>query len=147
MGEFAFGRWAQKGPMGSFDKVLRQKGHSFGRWLGAYPVLMMLGAVVFYAIVTGWILHGISAQYGGAAFMVPYLLFVYVLGTTGLFTALCLTSGNPEAQRHGGFRPAGRNWPEIRGVAGKISVTSGIVCPLPGEVTLFQVKCSYTPDQ
>jgi len=57
MGEFAFGRWARKGAMGAYDKVLRERGLSFGRALGAYPVLTLLGTLVFYLIVTGWVLR------------------------------------------------------------------------------------------
>ena len=37
MGEFAFGRWAEKGAVGAYDKVLKMKGLGFGRILGAYP--------------------------------------------------------------------------------------------------------------
>jgi len=72
MGEFAFGRWARKGAMGAYDKVLRERGLSFGRALGAYPVLTLLGTLVFYLIVTGWVLRYVflaltgSLLHGGA---------------------------------------------------------------------------------
>jgi NSS family neurotransmitter:Na+ symporter len=68
MGEFAFGRWAKKGAMGAYDKVLREKGLGFGRALGAYPVLTLLGTLVFYLIVTGWILKYLSASVTGSVF-------------------------------------------------------------------------------
>ena len=31
MGEFAFGRWAEKGAMGAYDKALRERGMGFGQ--------------------------------------------------------------------------------------------------------------------
>lgn len=65
MGEFGFGRWGQKGPMGAYDKVLRARGRSFGRWLGAYPVLAAWGVLLFYGIVAGWVLHYVFASIGG----------------------------------------------------------------------------------
>jgi len=66
MGEFGFGRWGQKGPLGTFDKVLRTKGRSFGRMLGAYPVLAAWGILLFYAIVAGWVLYYVFASVSGA---------------------------------------------------------------------------------
>ena len=68
MGEFAFGRWAGKGDMGAYDKVLRERGLSFGRALGAYPVLTLLGTLVFYLIVTGWVLRYVYASLTGSLF-------------------------------------------------------------------------------
>ena len=68
MGEFGLGRWGQKGPMGTFDKVLRNRGLPFGRLLGAYPVLAGWGVLLFYAIVAGWVLHYGFASISGAYF-------------------------------------------------------------------------------
>ncbi|MGW8267820.1 MAG: sodium-dependent transporter [Longimicrobiales bacterium] len=65
MGEFAFGRWAGKGAMGAYDKVLRERGLSFGRALGAYPVLTLFGTLIFYLIVTGWVLRYLFAALDG----------------------------------------------------------------------------------
>ncbi len=66
MGEFAFGRWAGKGAMGAYDKALRERGLRFGRLLGAYPVLTLLGVLVFYLIVTGWVLRYLTSSLTGA---------------------------------------------------------------------------------
>ncbi|MFC1574611.1 sodium-dependent transporter [Gemmatimonadota bacterium] len=66
MGEFAFGRWAQKGAMGAYDKALRERGLGFGRILGAYPVLTLLGTLVFYFIVTGWVLRYLVSSVTGS---------------------------------------------------------------------------------
>jgi NSS family neurotransmitter:Na+ symporter len=65
MGEFAFGRWAEKGAVGAYDKVLKEKGLGFGRILGAYPILTLLGVLIFYLIVTGWVLRYFIASLGG----------------------------------------------------------------------------------
>ena len=66
MGEFAFGRWAGKGAMGAYDKALKERGLGFGRLLGAYPVLTLLGVLVFYLIVTGWVLRYLASSLTGA---------------------------------------------------------------------------------
>ncbi len=68
MGEFGLGRWGQKGAMGTFDKVLKTRGKSFGRLLGAYPVLATWCILLFYAIVAGWVLHYLFASVSGAYF-------------------------------------------------------------------------------
>ena len=65
VGEFGFGRWAKKGAMGAYDKVLRLKGLRFGRGLGAYPVLATWGVLIFYAIVAGWVLRYLFSSFGG----------------------------------------------------------------------------------
>jgi len=66
MGEFAFGRWAQKGAVGAYDKALREKGLGFGRFLGALPVLTLLGVLIFYLIVTGWVLRYLTSSFTGS---------------------------------------------------------------------------------
>lgn len=68
MGEFAFGRWARKGAMGAYDKALAERGLRFGRLLGAYPILTLLGVLVFYLIVTGWVLRYLVSTLSGALF-------------------------------------------------------------------------------
>jgi NSS family neurotransmitter:Na+ symporter len=66
MGEWAFGRWAQKGAIGAYDKLLQQKGLKFGRLLGAYPVITAWAMVFFYAVVTGWIIYYLAASITGS---------------------------------------------------------------------------------
>jgi len=66
MGEFAFGRWGQRGAVGAYDKALRERGLSFGRALGAFPVLTLLGVLVFYLIVTGWVLRYLASAITGS---------------------------------------------------------------------------------
>ena len=57
IGEYGVGRWAGKGPVGALDKIYREKGRSFGKWLGAYPVVVIFMVFLFYSIVAGWILR------------------------------------------------------------------------------------------
>ena len=66
MCEYGLGRWAGKGAVGAFDKVLRLRGLKFGRLLGAYPILNASCVFIFYAIVTGWVLKYIYASITGA---------------------------------------------------------------------------------
>jgi len=68
MGEFAFGRWAKKGAMGAYDKAMRERGLPFGRAMGAYPVLTLLGTLIFYLIVTGWVLKYLASSVTGGLF-------------------------------------------------------------------------------
>lgn len=71
MEEFAFGRWAQRGAVGAYDKLLKEKGFGFGRWLGAFPVLTLLGVLIFYLIVTGWVFRYLTAAVGGTLLTAP----------------------------------------------------------------------------
>jgi NSS family neurotransmitter:Na+ symporter len=71
MGEFGFGRWAQRGAVGAYDRVLREKGLRFGRLLGAYPVLVLLGVFIFYLIVTGWVIRYLTSSVGGTLLQAP----------------------------------------------------------------------------
>ena len=66
MCEYGLGRWAGKGAVGAFDKVLRLRGLKFGRLLGAYPILNASCVFIFYAIVTGWVLKYLYASITGA---------------------------------------------------------------------------------
>ena len=51
--------------MGAYEKALRERGLGFGRLLGAYPILTLLGVLVFYLIVTGWVLHYLTSALTG----------------------------------------------------------------------------------
>ena len=66
MCEYGLGRWAGKGAVGAFDKVLRLRGLKFGRLLGAYPILNASCVFIFYAIVRGWVLKYIYGSITGA---------------------------------------------------------------------------------
>jgi NSS family neurotransmitter:Na+ symporter len=66
MGEFAFGRWAQRGAMGAYEKALKERGLGGGRLLGAFPILTLLGVLIFYLIVTGWVLRYLVSSLTGS---------------------------------------------------------------------------------
>ena len=66
MGEFALGRWARKGAMGAYDKLLRTRGFYAGRIIGAYPVLTVFAVLTFYTIVAGWILRYFFSSVSGS---------------------------------------------------------------------------------
>lgn len=57
MVESGLGRYTQKGPVGAFEAIFKERGWRLGRLLGAYPVLVSLAILVFYAVVCGWVLH------------------------------------------------------------------------------------------
>jgi neurotransmitter:Na+ symporter, NSS family len=57
MGEYGLGRFAGKGAMGAYDKVLRKNGYLFGRTMGTFPVLISFGIVIFYSVVSSWVIR------------------------------------------------------------------------------------------
>ena len=67
MGEFAFGRMTQTGPIGSFKKALETKNKKWGGILGAIPVLGAFGIAVGYAVVVGWFLRFLVGFITGSA--------------------------------------------------------------------------------
>ena len=67
MGEFAFGRMTQTGPIGSFKKALETKNKKWGGILGAIPVLGAFGIAVGYAVVVGWFIRFLVGSISGAA--------------------------------------------------------------------------------
>lgn len=71
MGEFAFGRWGKRGAVGTFGQAMETRGLGFGRALGAYPVLTLFGVLVFYLIVTGWVLKYLFASLTGQLMETP----------------------------------------------------------------------------
>ena len=54
MGEFAFGRMTQTGPIGSFKYALETKNKKWGGIFGIIPVVGAFGIAVGYAVVVGW---------------------------------------------------------------------------------------------
>lgn len=66
MGEFAFGRSQQRGAIGSYEKVFKERGISGGAALGVIPVLGVSGVFTFYLIVVGWILKYLTLSITGA---------------------------------------------------------------------------------
>ena len=67
MGEFAFGRMTQTGPIGSFKKALETKNKNWGGFLGIIPVVGAFGIAVGYAVVVGWFLRFLGGFITGSA--------------------------------------------------------------------------------
>ena len=67
MGEFAFGRMMQQGPMGAFKKALETKGKKGGEILGVIPVIGTFIIAIGYAIVVGWFIRFFAGYITGSA--------------------------------------------------------------------------------
>lgn len=67
MGEFAFGRMTQSGPIGSFKKALETKDKKGGGLFGVIPVLGAFGIAVGYAVVVGWFIKFLVGSISGEA--------------------------------------------------------------------------------
>lgn len=68
VGEFSFGRWAQTGPIGAFEKALTANGKNgtIGKILGIIPVIGILGIGIGYSVVVGWILRFLAGSVTGS---------------------------------------------------------------------------------
>ncbi|WP_434793204.1 hypothetical protein TPDSL_25110 [Terrisporobacter petrolearius] len=67
MGEFAFGRMTQSGPIGSFKNALETKDKKGGGLFGIIPVLGAFGIAVGYAVVVGWFIKFLAGSISGEA--------------------------------------------------------------------------------
>lgn len=60
IGEMAFGRSMQTGPIGAFGKAMKlrfgKKAEALGRWIGVIPVIGSMGIAIGYSVVVGWAL-------------------------------------------------------------------------------------------
>lgn len=56
IGEMAFGRAMQSGPLGAFKKAYEMKGSKLGTFIGLIPVIGSLGIAIGYNVIIGWIL-------------------------------------------------------------------------------------------
>lgn len=65
IGEMAFGRAMRTGPAGAFDKALKMRGKSGGKYLGLIPVFGSLGIAIGYSVVVGWFLKYLFASVSG----------------------------------------------------------------------------------
>lgn len=68
VGEFSFGRWAQTGPIGAFEKALTVNGKNGtpGKLLGIIPIIGIFGIAVGYSVVVGWILRFFAGSITGS---------------------------------------------------------------------------------
>ncbi|HLS53076.1 MAG TPA: sodium-dependent transporter, partial [Tissierellaceae bacterium] len=71
IGEMAFGRAMEAGPLGAFKKALERRGKKHGDLIGLIPVIGSLGIAIGYSVVVGWILRftvgALSGSLTGAA--------------------------------------------------------------------------------
>ena len=72
--------------MEHLDNVVPEERESFSGKLGF--VLTCVGSAIGLGNI--WMFSWRLGQYGGAAFLVPYLFFVVTLGTTGLISEFSL---------------------------------------------------------
>lgn len=71
IGEFAFGRMTQTGPIGSFEYAMKSKGKKGGTLLGIIPVIGAFGIATGYAVVVGWVIRFLFGTISGAMFSAP----------------------------------------------------------------------------
>lgn len=100
IGEMAFGRMAQAGPVGAFGYAFKlrfgQAKEKLGRALGAIPTISILALAIGYSVVVGWILKYLFASVTGEVLAGnPGDQFAAIAGNFGSlpwhFLALALT--------------------------------------------------------
>jgi NSS family neurotransmitter:Na+ symporter len=67
VGEMAFGRAMETGPLGAFRKASEMRGGRWGEWIGIIPVIGALGIGIGYSVVVGWILRFLIGSLTGSA--------------------------------------------------------------------------------
>lgn len=66
IGEMAFGRAMQSGPLGAFAKAFDQRGRRrLGEFIGLIPVIGSLGIAIGYSVVVGWIIRYLCSSITG----------------------------------------------------------------------------------
>ena len=66
IGEMAFGRAMQSGPLGAFKKAYRMRGFPrLGTFIGLIPVIGSLGIAIGYSVIIGWILKFLADSISG----------------------------------------------------------------------------------
>lgn len=67
IGEMAFGRAMQTGPLGAFAKAFEQRGlKRLGKFIGLIPVIGSLGIAIGYSVVVGWIIRYLWSSVTGS---------------------------------------------------------------------------------
>mgnify|MGYP005770901183 FL=1 len=67
IGEMAFGRAMNTGPLGAFRKASQMRGGNWGEWIGVIPVVGSLGIAIGYSVVVGWIIRFLIGSFTGSA--------------------------------------------------------------------------------
>lgn len=85
--EFAIGRMAQTGTLGSYKLCWKKRKHGeTGGLMGWLPLLGSLGIATGYAVIIGWVLRSLWGAISGQLFMLPSA--EYFLQATGDFGSL-----------------------------------------------------------
>lgn len=70
IGEMAFGRSCQTGPLGAFAKAMEmrfgKKGKTIGKVIGMIPVIGSLGIAIGYSVVVGWFIKYLFSAFTGS---------------------------------------------------------------------------------
>ncbi len=66
IGEMAFGRAMQSGPLGAFKKAFEMKNSKLGSFIGLIPVIGSLGIAIGYSVIIGWILKFLADSITGS---------------------------------------------------------------------------------
>ena len=83
--EFAIGRRAKTGTLGSYEYCWSKRGHGkFGYLLGWIPLFGSLGIAIGYAVIVGWVLRSLFNSISGTILTVDSAdLFAQMSGTFG----------------------------------------------------------------
>lgn len=65
VGEMAFGRAMQSGPLGAFKKAFEMRYSKLGTFIGLIPVIGSLGIAIGYSVIIGWILKFLADSITG----------------------------------------------------------------------------------
>lgn len=65
IGEMAFGRAMQSGPLGAFKKAFEMRNSHAGSLIGLIPVIGSLGIAIGYSVIVGWILKFLADSFTG----------------------------------------------------------------------------------
>lgn len=88
IGEMAFGRAMETGPLGAFKKAFERRGKDYGGIIGMIPVIGSLGIAIGYSVVVGWILRFLVGSLTGSMMNAPDSVgyFVEIVGDFGSIT-------------------------------------------------------------
>lgn len=84
IGEMAFGRAMESGPLGAFKKAAQMRNKNWGEILGAIPVIGSLGIAIGYSVVVGWIIRFTVGSFTSSAMNVDSeIYFGQIAGNFG----------------------------------------------------------------
>lgn len=104
IGEMAFGRAMQSGPLGAFKKAFEIRHSRIGTFIGLIPVIGSLGIAIGYSVIIGWILKFLADSITGSIISTedPAAVFTDLSGNFGsipwhllglLLVLICMSFG------------------------------------------------------